>query len=109
MVLTESISCSFVDRDMFMRHFGHGVGHLQYDRQHEIEHDHDDGRALEEDSDSTDNFDHAGDSVPEDLHDSDEEEEIIDEEGGWERDGSDIIRVSDSDSDGSDGDSYTSY
>jgi len=22
--------CSFVDRDMLMRHFGHGVGHLQY-------------------------------------------------------------------------------
>lgn len=28
--------CSFVDRDMLMRHFGHGVGHLQYDRQQEI-------------------------------------------------------------------------
>jgi hypothetical protein len=22
--------CSFVDRDMLMRHFGHGIGHLQY-------------------------------------------------------------------------------
>jgi len=27
--------CSFVDRDMFMRHFGHGVGHQQYRWQQE--------------------------------------------------------------------------
>ncbi|KAI0280639.1 hypothetical protein BGY98DRAFT_963441 [Russula aff. rugulosa BPL654] len=27
----------FVDRDMLMRHFGHGVGHLKYERQHGIE------------------------------------------------------------------------
>ncbi|SRR6266851_6664020 len=25
--------CSFVDQDMLMRHFGHGVGHLQYGTQ----------------------------------------------------------------------------
>ncbi len=28
--------CSFVDRDMLMRHFGHGVGHLKYERQQEM-------------------------------------------------------------------------
>lgn len=28
--------CSFVDRDTLMRHFGHGVGHLQYEEQHEM-------------------------------------------------------------------------
>jgi hypothetical protein len=27
----------FVDRDALMRHFGHGVGHLEYGRVHEIE------------------------------------------------------------------------
>lgn len=90
MMLTKSISCSFVDRDMFMRHFGHGVGHLQYERQHEIEHDdHDDGEALEDDSDSTDSLDHTGDSDPED--------DIM---------MSDII--GDSDSDGSYSDGYAS-
>ena len=41
---------SFVDRDMFMRHFGHGVGHLQYERQHEIDPDqsHNDGMELDD-------------------------------------------------------------
>jgi hypothetical protein len=28
--------CRFLDRDMLMRHFGYGVGHMQYDRQQEI-------------------------------------------------------------------------
>src|SRR6266581_6111329 len=27
---------SFVDCDMLVRHFGHGVGHLKYERQQEI-------------------------------------------------------------------------
>jgi hypothetical protein len=27
------IICSFVDQNMLMRHFGHGVGHLQYQTQ----------------------------------------------------------------------------
>jgi len=26
----------FLDRDMLMRHFGYGVGHMQYERQQEI-------------------------------------------------------------------------
>jgi hypothetical protein len=30
--------CSFVDRDMLVRHFGHGVGHLKYEKQQEIDH-----------------------------------------------------------------------
>ena len=62
-----------------MRHFGHGVGHLQYERQHEIEPDHDNGMTPEDVSDQTDNPD-TGDSDPlaeesEIVHDSDEEEE----------------------------------
>jgi hypothetical protein len=28
---------SFVDRDMLMRHFGHGVGHLQYRTQTQLQ------------------------------------------------------------------------
>jgi hypothetical protein len=53
MVLTKSNSHhthSFVDRDMFMRHFGHGVGHLRYERQHEIDPDqsHNDGMELDD-------------------------------------------------------------
>jgi hypothetical protein len=43
--------CSFVDRDMLMRHFGHGVGHLQYERQHETETD---TTRLEVESDDND-------------------------------------------------------
>jgi hypothetical protein len=118
--LTESKSCSFVDRDMFMRHFGHGIGHLQYDQQHEFKPD----RALEDvaDSESSDSDD--PDSVTgeldadephcndQDVVGSDEEEEydrmIIDEEGG----ASDVISSdSDSDMEGSSGDSegYASY
>jgi hypothetical protein len=31
--------CSFVDRDMLLRHFGHGVGHFQYQRRQEFEPD----------------------------------------------------------------------
>jgi hypothetical protein len=97
-----------------MRHFGHGVGHLQFERQHEIEPDRDDiAMALEVVSDSTDNLDTTGDSDPEELdivHDSDEEE-LYDEEGDLEGDasGSDIRVISDSESDGSDFEGYASY
>ena len=38
-MLTDCPLCSFVDRDMLMRHFGHGVGHFQYQRQPESEPD----------------------------------------------------------------------
>lgn len=27
---------SFVDRDMLVRHFGHGIGHLKFERQQEV-------------------------------------------------------------------------
>jgi hypothetical protein len=123
LVLTESISCSFIDRDMFMRHFGHGIGHLQSEWQHEIEPKDDIslGRTLDNDADSSDDLD-AGDSDPDEPEvvvavDSDEEEaetveyngknvRVDDEEG----DTSDIT-ISDSDSDCSncDLDGYASY
>lgn len=41
----------FVDRDMLMRHFGHGVGHIQYERQQEIEPD--PGMAVDSNDDDT--------------------------------------------------------
>jgi hypothetical protein len=37
LVLTDFHFFSFSNRDMLMRHFGHGIGHMQYKRQHEIE------------------------------------------------------------------------
>jgi hypothetical protein len=105
---------------MFMRHFGHGVGHLQYERQHEIDPDRDTsmGQTLEDVLDSSDASDldtgdsdqdhHCNDKVVVDLDEEEEEDdgEIVNGEG----DASDII-VSDSDSDagGSDSDSYASY
>ena len=36
-MLTYHYLRSFLDRDMLMRHFGHGIGHLEFARQHEIE------------------------------------------------------------------------
>jgi hypothetical protein len=122
MVLTQSISwCSFVDRDMFMRHFGHGVGHLQCERQQENDPNSDNDMALEDSDDVLDSADglDTGDSDPGDLeicHDSDEKEshgsvERSDGEGvdwGPEGDASDISDGSDG-THGSDCDGYTSY
>jgi hypothetical protein len=105
---------------MFMRHFGHSVGHLQNERQHEIEPEDDInmGRTLDNVADLSDDLD-TGDSDPGELEgldavDSDEEEaeyngknvRVNDEEG----DSSDIT-ISDTDSDRSDCDSdgYGSY
>src|SRR6266581_606376 len=34
--LNDGPLCSFLDRDMLMRHFGYGVGHMQYERQQDI-------------------------------------------------------------------------
>lgn len=103
-----------------MRHFGHGVGHLKYERQHEIETNHGTNMALD-DSESSDDLD-AEDSDPgepdigrncddEVAVDSDEEEEeydgeiVDDEEGDWP---DSIISELDG-SDGSDSDGYASY
>ena len=119
-MLIENLFCSFIDRDMFMRHFSHGVGHLQYEWQHEPDHNTSMGLTLDDISDSSDDLD-TGDSDPDELdihhnfndraavnldeeEEEEEEEEIVDDEG----DASDII-VSDSDADGSDSDSYVSY
>ena len=105
-----------------MRHFGHGVGHLQYGQQHEVEPN--TMMTLEDLSDSSDKND-TEDMVSDDTeivgHDSDDfavksEEEscngeiVNDDEGEWSGDAdddSDII----SDSGGSDtsSDSYASY
>ena len=84
--------CSFVDRDMLMRHFGHGVGHLKYERQDEIgakrvpegdnNHDSGDSDDEQEDSDSSE----LGDPLPVDNEDDDSDEESED------------VEVSDSDS-----------
>ena len=98
---------------MFMRHLSHGVGHLQYEWQHEKDPKHDTsmGRTLEEDLDLSDDvWVDAGDSDSDELEiaqcnddvevaaDSDEEEEsneIVDDEEG---NASDII-ISNLDSD----------
>ena len=48
-MLTDCPLCSFVDHDMLMRHFGHGVGHFQYQRQPESEPD----MAAKGDNDNT--------------------------------------------------------
>lgn len=120
-LLIECLSCSFVDRDMFMRHFGHGVGHLQYERQHEMgPNDHRDDTSMSPDdvSDSSNILD-TGDSEPDpdefDLDEKEDSGEIVgDDEGDWrgrDDDASDIISDPDSDgcSDGSNCDSSTSY
>ena len=120
---------SFVDRDMFIRHFGHGVGHLQYEQLHKIESDHDHdtsmGRTLENDSDSLDDLDirdilNTRDSDPDDRFaanlDKQEEydSEIVDNDKGDTSD-SVIVNNSDPDVDGSsdcdssDGLGYASY
>ena len=118
MLLTQSISCSFVDRDMCMRHFGHGVGHLQCERQQEIDPDSDNDMALEDLDDVLDSADNpdTGDSDPGELeigHDSDGYASVERRDDGgvdWssEGDASDISNDSDG-THGSDCGSYSSY
>lgn len=93
-----------------MRHFGHGVGHLKYERQYETEPD----MALEDMSHSSDNDAHT-DELENGTVDSEEEKgstnrEIVgDDEGDWEGEGDasdDNISDADSDSDGSGSDGY---
>lgn len=99
-----------------MRHFGHGVGHLQYERQHEAEPD--TMMGLEGLSDSSDKND-TEDEIVQNGHDnfaveSEEESEsyngeIVDDEsdeGEWsDNDAADTI----SDSGGSNSDGYPCY
>ena len=98
-----------------MRHFGRGVGHRQFERQHEAEPDCDDvAMELEVVSNSIDNLDTTRDSDPEepDLVNGSDEEELYDEEGDLEGDASDsdmIPVISDFESDGSDFEGYASY
>jgi hypothetical protein len=81
---------------MFMRHFGHfghGVGHLQNEQQHEIEPNHNNSLAPE-----------AGNIDTDPDHESDGGE-MITNEGDWGGDASDsdmIISAPGSESDGSD-------
>ena len=49
----KSLICSFVDQDMLMQHFGHSVGHLQYEKQHEMNLE--SGIDLESDDNNEDN------------------------------------------------------
>ena len=119
-MLIQSISYSFIDRDMFIRHFSHGVGHLQCEWQHEIKPNYDNSMVLKDDiSDSTDNI-NTRDPNPEDFeigHDSDEDElpvmvERIDNKGGdWGSDSKGDVSefFSDSDCNALDCNSYTSY
>ena len=91
-MLTKCLFCSFVDRDMFMRHFGHGVGHLQYERQQEIE-----LMAFEGVSDSSDVAVESEDERSSCNGDSDIQ--VDDEsERQWEGDAADSDRITDSDS-----------
>lgn len=111
-MLTKGLSYSFLDRDMFMRHLGRGVGHLQYEWQQEVRPgDNHTDMAVDDASDSSDADLNTGDSEPEIGYDSDEVEEPynVDYEEGpsdWEGDAIDT-----SDSDGSDCaiDGYASY
>lgn len=81
--------CSFVDRDMLMRHFGHGVGHLKYERQQEMgpkrvpvgddNHDSNDSDDQEGDDSDADEPSPEGDPLgnEDDSHSSDGESEDI--------------------------------
>jgi hypothetical protein len=124
MELTDCLSYSFVDRDMFMRHFGLGIGHLQYERQREMRpDDHENGMVLDsDDSDRsdvsdppTDNLD-TRDSIPDPeigLDSDEEESHNVHSEGiddwGSEGDMSDIISASESDGSDCTNDGYTSF
>lgn len=91
---------SFVDRDMLMRHFGHSVGHLQYERQQtepdlemaEVESSDSDMAYIEEDEQVGDDdvdtganleVDGVGDS---DIDDNDGGSEADDYHSGHDRD-----------------------
>jgi hypothetical protein len=76
--------CSFVDHDIFMRHFGDGVGHQKDRLRQEVD------TATEIDADSERNDD--------DIEELDEHEEEIDEDE--ESEGEEL--ASESDDDGSD-------
>ena len=111
-----------------MRHFGHGIGHLQYERQHEINPDltnRDTGmgqshRTLEDISVSSDASDHDtggsdkdhcsdGDAIDLDEEEDEDDGEII-EHGEGDSDASGIIDSNlDLDAGGSNSDGYASY
>jgi hypothetical protein len=109
--------CSFVDRDMLLRHFGHGVGHFQYQRQPEFEPDiaaegDDDDNAQGETEEREEDFrvyDEAQDEVEPDSDPG------ISEEGGsgGEDDAIDVVDGSsdsdDSEPEGEESDGYASY
>jgi hypothetical protein len=77
----------FADRDMLMRHFGHGIGHLEYARVHEGPRVRDEG-AGEETEQETEYQNEEGDNVM-DLdsnEDNEEEGEPTDESSNGEDD-----------------------
>jgi hypothetical protein len=64
----------FADRDMLMRHFGHGIGHLEYARVHEGPRVRDEG-AEEETEQETEYQNEEGDNVMDLDSDEDDEED----------------------------------
>jgi len=97
---------SFVDRDMLMRHFGNSIGHVQYERQHELE-PADPGIAVDSDNNDTTMTGEAEDSEGLGLRwdESDDVNMDIDEDnGGVEIDDSDVGDDDDGEDNGIDGD-----
>ena len=101
LALTDGYRCSFVDRDMLMRHFGHGVGHLRYERHKEISTDliqegndnHIDGDTSETEESEDEMNDQTRDdeeSGPEDgpMDSEDESEEVEDSSSDCTSEGS---------------------
>ena len=92
---------SFVDRDMLMRHFGRGVGHLQYETRHENE-----PEMAEVESDDNDDVLDAGANLEDDeVGDAD----IDGDDGGSETDDSRCVHDSDPDSSDSEEGGYGSF
>ena len=124
MELTDCLSYSFVDRDIFMRHFGLGIGHLQYERQHEMRpDDHENGMVLDlDDSDCldvsdlpTDNL-NTWDSIPDpeiglDLDEEESYNVYLEGINDWSPEGDmlDIISTSELDGSNCTNDGYTSF
>ena len=87
---TDNPLYSFVDRDMLVRHFGHGVGHLKYERQQEVD--------AERVPGGNDNH---GDLNDDTSECEESEEEIHDGSDDTESEGEPVVNTDDS----SDGDS----
>jgi hypothetical protein len=83
----------FADRDMLMRHFGHGIGHLEYARVHEGPRVRDEGAGEETEQETEYQNEEEGDNVMDlDSNEDDEEEgEPTDESSDGEDDNDERI------------------